>query len=57
MVGIVAGLTILFEFLGGVLAIHNIRKYLYLQRRYVGSGMSLVIFYTLAVLIFSLRIV
>jgi hypothetical protein len=30
-------------------------RYLYQQRRYVGNGLSLVLFYTLAILIFSCR--
>ena len=37
-------------------AIHNVIRYLYLQSRYKGNGISLVIFYCLAILVFSTRI-
>ena len=56
VVGVVAGVTLLFELFGWVFAIHNVVQYLYRQRRYVGNGLSLVIFYTLANFIFLLRI-
>ena len=56
MVGIVAGVTVCTEFLGGLLAIHNVIRYLYMQKRYVGNGLSLVVFYSLAILVFSFRI-
>ena len=56
VVGIVAGVTFLLELFGVVFAIHNMFRYLYQQRRYTGNGLSLVIFYALAILIFSLRI-
>ena len=47
----------MLEFLGGVIAIHNVIRYLYLQKRYLGGGLTLVIFYVLAILIFTFRIV
>jgi len=46
----------LLEFIGLLVALHNTIRYLYLQRRYTGNGISLVVFYTIAILIFSLRI-
>ena len=56
VVGIVAGVTLLLELFGCLFAIHNVYRYLYQQRRYIGNGLSLLVFYVLAILIFSLRI-
>jgi hypothetical protein len=55
VVGIVSGVTLLLELFGLLFAIHNVIQYLYKQRRYVGNGLSLVVFYTLAILIFTFR--
>jgi hypothetical protein len=56
VVGIIAGVTLLLELLGLIFAVHNTVKYLYKQKRYKGNGLSLIVFYTLSILIFSFRI-
>jgi hypothetical protein len=56
IVGLVASVTILAEFLGAVFAIHNIIMYIIKQERYKAHGASLVVFYVLAVLVFSFRV-
>ena len=49
-------ITILAEFSGALFAIHNSIRYIYLQQRYKDSGISLVIYYILAILVFTFRI-